>query len=89
MVTKIKDVLLDLNKTSPKQRDVPTLAQKGVVYALECKLCQDSNTVYIGETKRKLSVRIAEHLCQYQNMDRRSPVCKHALEVHNRIDEDT
>ena len=37
---------------------------------------------YIGETKRKLNQRIAEHLTEYTDINRRSQVFQHAKNVH-------
>jgi hypothetical protein len=58
--------------------------QSGVVYKLACKECKadGKDICYIGETGRKLGVRVREHLYMAKDFTKRTEVCKHGIEVH-------
>jgi hypothetical protein len=68
--------------------------QIGVVYKLTCQKCQSQNKVatYIGETSRKLSIRIKEHLqlikddADFKKKEGRiTMVQEHAFKEHGRL----
>jgi len=50
--------LQKLNRIVKVQKDLPIGMNKNVVYKLACKNC---DVVHVGQTKRKLNTRIAEH----------------------------
>ena len=53
--------------------------QRGVVYQLQCSLCNEN---YIGETGRVLGVRIKEHLAGKRRQSVLTPLGKHRVEDH-------
>ena len=58
---------------------------EGVVYHFECNLCKKKNNVasYVGETTRKLRVRINEHFTLYKDRLRLSEISKHVINEHD------
>ena len=82
-VSKIRNLLLGRKPSLDSQNNiVDILEEKGTVYSITCKKCVGQKVNYIGETGRKLSCRISEHLCGYSDTCRRSPVRLHADSSH-------
>ena len=60
---------------------------KGVVYLLTCTKCENDNLTrnYIGETRRKLSIRLNEHFALFKNRLKLTEVGKHSVDTHGAI----
>ena len=57
---------------------------KNVVYKISCDLCasNDSNAIYIGETKRSVRERFNEHLRDAKNKTKNTPLGEHVSKKH-------
>jgi len=77
---KSKLAFFSLNKLSrivKAQKDhLPIGSNKNVVYKLSCKDC---DVAYVGQTKRKLNTRIAEHKKDIKKTSNHSVITEHRL----------
>ena len=70
----------------PKDR-VPLLNKSGVVYKVECGGC---NASYVGETKRRLESRLAEHRKAVQRGEvNASALAEHVWNAGHQVDWDS
>ncbi len=68
----------------PKDR-INTTSKCGVVYELSC---EDCGAVYVGETERRLQIRIDEHRSSVAKSDGKSAISDHTKATGHRIDWD-
>ena len=54
----------------------------GILYEIGCKGC---DSVYIGQSKRKLKVRVGEHRRDVKNSDTRSALANHVRDTKHKI----
>ena len=55
---------------------------KNAVYKISCNLCDENQSVYIGESKRRVRERYNEHLRDAKNKARNTPLGDHVNEKH-------
>jgi hypothetical protein len=55
----------------------------GVVYGVPCQNC---NVEYVGETKRKLSTRLKEHMSDVKHFRRSTALSEHSVDTEHRFD---
>jgi len=65
-VNKIRNII------KAHKNPLPNLCKKNVAYKLNCNNCE---TTYVGQTKRQLKMRIAEH----RNHIKRNTHCDHKI----------
>ena len=74
-----------IGRISPSPKDPFTLEEKScLVYQVSC---YDCNFVYIGQTKRDLKSRLAEHKLAMRNQEQeKSALCEHSFQFDHLID---
>jgi len=73
-----------LNRIVKAQKDhLPIGSNKNVVYKLACKDC---DAAYVGQTKRKLNTRVAEHKRDIKKTSNHSVITEHRLEYDHEFD---
>ena len=78
-----------INKTTNKLNSVIKLGkdalekseQSGIVYEIGCRGC---DSVYIGQSKRKLNVRVNEHKRDVKNKDKKSALANHVIDTKHK-----
>ena len=55
---------------------------KNAVYKISCNMCDENQSVYIGESKRRVRERYNEHLRDAKNKTRNTPLGDHVNEKH-------
>ena len=74
-----------IGRILPSPKDPPTLEEKScLVYQVPCFDC---DFVYIGQTKRDLKSRLAEHKLAIRNQEpEKSALCEHSIQFDHLID---
>ena len=68
---------------TPTKRDCPAaVTQKNVVYKVTCGLCDETPSVYIGESKRRVRERFNEHIRDAKNKTNNIPLGDHIARRH-------
>jgi len=66
---------------------LPNLSQKNVVY--NCQSCKDCNATYVGQTGRKLKIRINKHRNHVRkNTNTESVITEHRIKFNHEFDWD-
>ena len=73
----ILNLLIKLGKDALEKSE-----QSGIVYEIGCKGC---DSVYIGQSKRKLNVRVNEHKRDVKNKDKKSALANHVIDTKHKI----
>ena len=79
--SKLKDLVSTTQKKAFASRNQNY--NLGVVYHLQCKLCQPPKTDYIGEIGRLIQQKLNEHFTTSQKLTKCSERASHALLVRN------